>query len=255
MNGNYGWGLPVQASTFAKDVDFGINLIHAAMILIFVLWGIFFAYLLFKYRRREGVKASYGHEGILKSLIPDFIVLLFEIGLVVLYAVPGWGRMKLHAPEPALSNNIRIVAEQFAWNIHYPGPDGKFGRISVDFIDSANVLGLDPGDPDGKDDVVTLNELHVPLGKPTLAELTSKDVIHSFFIPEFRIKQDAVPGMATPVWFEPILEGHFEISCAQLCGIGHSSMRGDVYSHSPEGFESWLKERLAENAEAAKERG
>ena len=142
-----------------------------------------------------------------------------------------------------------MVAEQFAWNIHYPGPDGLFGGTGAEFIDSDNVLGLDPDDEDGWDDITTLNELHVPTGKPTIIHLTSKDVIHSFFVPSFRVKLDAMPGMRTKLWFEPILEGKFEIACSQLCGLGHTTMRGDVFSESPEKFEAWLAQMAVEKEE------
>lgn len=245
MNGGFNWGLPEAASTFAPEIDFGIGLIHWAMVLIFILWGIFFTYLLIRYRRQEGVPAERKHEGVLKSLVPDAIVLAFEICLIAFYAIPGWGRIKLNFPKPEDSNLVNVVAEQFAWNIQYPGPDGKFGRGDAKFIDSANVLGLDPEDPDGKDDIVTLNELHVPLGKPTLIRLTSKDVIHSFFVPAFRIKQDAVPGMNISMWFEPSRAGKYEIGCSQLCGIGHANMRGDVEAQSPEEFKAWLGSQSA----------
>ncbi|MBI4051447.1 MAG: hypothetical protein HY400_02965, partial [Elusimicrobia bacterium] len=94
------------------------------------------------------------------------------------------------------------------------------------------------------DDLVTVNELHIPLKKPTLVTMTSKDVIHSFFVPEFRIKQDVVPGMQAKIWFEPTQTGKFEIGCAQLCGLGHFRMRGDVFVHTPEEYQNWLKEAL-----------
>ena len=248
MNGAFRWGLPESASTYAPEIDFGISLIHWAMVAIFVLWGVFFAYLLVRYQRREGVPAEYKHEGIWKSMIPDAIVLIFEIGLIVFYAIPGWGRIKIHFPKPEDSNTMEVVAEQFAWNVQYPGPDGKFGGRDPKFIDSTNVLGLDPEDPAGKDDIATLNEMKVPLGKPSLLTLSSKDVIHSFFIPAFRIKQDSVPGMRIPVWFEPTKEGTYEIGCAQLCGIGHANMRGDVQVLTDEAFQAWLKEQAAAKA-------
>lgn len=215
------------------------------MLLIFVLWGIFFTYLLIRYRRREGVSARSAHEGPLKSLIPDAIILIFELALIFLYAIPSWSRIKFDLPKPEEANNVHIIAEQFAWNVQYPGADGKFGRRDAKFIDSGNVLGLDPEDPPGKDDIVTLNELHVPLGRKTLVSLTSKDVIHSFFVPEFRVKQDAMPGMEIPLWFEPTIAGKFEIACAQLCGIAHANMRGDVYAHSPEEYREWLASQAA----------
>lgn len=252
MNGNYSWGLPVAASTIAKDIDFGIYLIHAAMIFIFVAWGIFFTYLLIRYRRREGVRAQVGHENAMMSLLPDFAVLIFEIGLIAFYAIPKWSRIKMSTPDPAKSNVLHLMAEQFAWDVQYPGADGKFGKKDSLLVNSSNPMGIDPADPASADDVVTVNELHIPIGKPTLLTLTSKDVIHSFFIPEFRIKQDAIPGMAIPVWFEPTMTGKFELVCAQLCGVGHATMRADVIVHSPEDYAKWLKGNAAAAPQPAK---
>ena len=250
MNGNYRVGLPVQASTFAKDIDFGIYVIHAAMFVIFALWSVFFVYLLIRYRRKEGVSVQREHMGLLWSLMPDAFILAFELLLVFLYAIPGWSRIKMNAPRPEDSNLVEIVAEQFNWNVRYPGPDGKFGRTSAQLIDFANPLGIDPSDPAGKDDTVSLNSLHIPLGKPTLARLMSKDVIHSFSIAEFRVKQDAVPGMRIPVWFTPMAAGTYEISCAQLCGVGHAIMRAEVVAEAPEDFGKWLAAASAPAVEA-----
>ena len=245
MNSNYSWGLPVAASTIAKDIDFGIYLIHAAMIFIFVAWGIFFTYLLLRYRRREGVRAKVGHDNALMSLLPDFAVLVFEIGLIAFYAIPKWSHIKMSMPDPASAHQVHIIAEQFAWDVQYPGKDRKFGKKDPALVNSSNPMGIDNADSAAADDVVTVNELHLPLGKPTLVTLTSKDVIHSFFVPEFRIKQDATPGMAIPVWFEPTMTGKFELACAQLCGVGHATMRADVIVHTPEDYEKWLKGNAA----------
>jgi len=242
---NYGWWLPVQASTYAPDIDFGIYLIHAAMLLIFVLWGIFFVFLLIRYRHREGLPATRHETGVFVALLPDLAVMTFEILLIIYYAVPSWSRIKIQSPDPSQSNLVEVVAEQFAWNIHYPGLDGKFGRRDPGLVHFTNPLGLDPGDPAGQDDVFSANELHLPLGKPTLIYLTSKDVIHSFFVPEFRIKQDAVPGMRLPVWVEPNRPGVYEIACAQLCGFGHSLMKGSVIVQGAGEFEAWLQARKA----------
>lgn len=244
MNGYYGWGLPIAASTYAHDIDFGIILIHIAMFAIFILWGIFFTYLLVKYRRRDGVPAQRDKEhGALASLAPDLIVMVFEIGLIVFYAIPSWSRIKMEFPKPEEANQIDVVAEQFAWNVHYPGKDGKFGRRDPKLVHFSNPIGLDREDEAAEDDVVLANEIHVPLGKPTLIRLSSKDVIHSFFIPEFRVKQDAMPGMVIPVWFQPTQTGTFELSCAQLCGFAHSFMRAEVIVQTPEDFEAWLNSR------------
>jgi cytochrome c oxidase subunit 2 len=241
MVSHYGWTLPIQASSFAKEVDRGLYIIHGAMFLIFILWAIFFTYLLIRYRRREGAEAQHPkHENVLWSLAPDIAILAFEIGLIALYAVPTWSRMKIRPPSPENSNVLNVVAEQFNWIAHYPGPDGQFGRRKPELVDFANILGLDPQDPNGKDDVVSVNEIHLPLGKTTLIRLSSKDVIHSFSIAEFRIKQDAVPGLEIPLWFEPTLAGTFELTCAQLCGIGHAAMRATVHVEDKETFEDWI---------------
>jgi cytochrome c oxidase subunit 2 len=243
-NGNYGWGLPIAASTYARDIDFGIRLIHWAMLTIFVLWSIFFVYLLIRYKRREGIPAEREpeHHGIIStSLIPDILVMVFEIGLIFFYALPVWSKIKTQFPAEKDANRIDIIAEQFAWNVHYPGADGKFGKRDLEKIHFSNPIGLDHDDPDAADDIVIANEIHVPLGKPTLIRLTSKDVIHSFWIPEFRIKQDAVPGMTIPVWVEPDRAGVYELSCAQLCGFAHSLMRAEVVAQTPEDYEAWLK--------------
>lgn len=241
MPTNYGWGLPVAASTFAGDIDFGIKLIHASMFVIFGLWALFFTYLLIRYRRREGVPARHVHGNIWASLIPDFFVLVFEIGLIAFYAIPAWSRIKMVFPKPESALTVELVAEQFAWSFRYAGRDGKFGRRDKKFVNMNNPMGLDPEDLAGKDDIVTANELYAPMGKPVLIEMSSKDVIHSFFVPELRVKQDIVPGMKIPVWFEPTRIGHYEIGCAQLCGFGHSFMRGDLYVTSQEDFSKWLK--------------
>lgn len=243
---SYGWGLPVAASSYARTIDFGLWLIHAAMLLIFVLWGIFFAYLLVKYRRRKGVPAQREEQhGELASLLPDVVVMVFEIGLIVFYAIPVWSRIKMSLPASGNAVTIAVVAEQFGWNVHYPGPDGKFGARRLALVHFNNPLGLDAGDPAAADDVVLGNELHLPLDRPALLKLTSKDVIHSFFVPEFRLKQDAVPGMEIPMWVQPTRAGRYEIACAQLCGFGHSLMRGDVIVESGAEFQAWYASRRA----------
>lgn len=241
MSGNYTWLLPVQASDYAPAIDRGLWIIHAAMGLIFVLWGIFFVYLLVRYRERPGHKAQRDHLPLAASLAPDMAVLLFEILLVVVYAVPAWRDMKVKVPPAEGSYQVEVVAEQFNWSIRYPGADGKFGAAKASFVDFTNPFGIDPADAAGQDDVVAVNELRFPLDERVLVRLTSKDVIHSFFIPEFRVKQDAVPGLAIPVWFTPTRAGDYELACAQLCGVGHAIMRADVKVQPRAELEDWLK--------------
>lgn len=253
MNPQYGWGLPIAASTYAEQIDFGIRLIHYVMFVIFILWGIFFTYLLIKYRRRPGVPAEREEtHNAFKGLIPDFVVMVFEIALIAFYAIPVWSKIKIQFPKPEDANQIDVIAEQFAWNVHYPGKDGKFGKRSIDLVHFSNPIGLDRSDPAAQDDVVLANEIHMPLGKPTLIRLTSMDVIHSFWVPEFRIKQDAVPGMTIPVWVQPTRVGRYELSCAQLCGFAHSLMRADVYVDTPEDYQKWLTAQAQASVPAAK---
>ena len=141
---------------------------------------------------------------------------------------------------------MEVTTEQFAWNVRYPGKDGTFGRTEPRLIGWNNPLGLNKKDPAGRDDVVLLNDLRLPVNRPARIRLRSKDVIHSFFLPNLRVKQDAVPGMTIDIWFVPTEVGTFEIACTQLCGFGHYQMRGLLQVMPPDEFEKWLKEEAAD---------
>jgi cytochrome c oxidase subunit 2 len=149
------------------------------------------------------------------------------------------------APPGALT--IEVTAQQFAWNFRYPGPDGKFGRTDPKLIDDSlgNYIGLDPKDPAGQDDVTTQNIMAVPLNRPVRVMLRSKDVTHSFFVPQLRVKQDAVPGMAIRIHFTATKAGEYEIACAELCGMQHYKMRGRLLVMEEAEFQKWLKSRAA----------
>ena len=244
MKSNYGWGLPIQASTYAAKIDHSLMILHAAMFLIFGLWAVYMVYCLIRYRRAKNPQADYSFKDALAAYTPDVLILVFEIWLIFLVGVPIWAHIKEDLPKAENATEIRVVAEQFAWTVHYPGADGKFGKAEAELVNADNPLGLDPNDPDGKDDIVSVNTLVIPLGRPVLIHLSSKDVIHSFFIPEFRIKQDAVPGMKINVWVEPAMTGLFELSCAQLCGTGHYRMRADVIVKTQADYEAWLQGEL-----------
>lgn len=275
--GKYGWSLPLAASSYAGEIDFGIWLIHAAMFGIFALWGAFFIYLLVTYRARPGVAAQredhddtparisvpdslskfpfaqllYRNKGELKSLIPDMVIMSFEIALIVFYAIPVWSKIKMSVPPVENPVRLEIVAEQFGWNVHYAGPDGKLGPRKAELVHFSNTIGLDRNDPRSADDVVMGNEMRLPVDRTAVIDLYSKDVIHSFFVPEFRIKQDTMPGLNIPMWVTPTKTGKFEIACAQLCGFAHSLMRGDAYVQTQEEFDAWYKARLATMPAAA----
>jgi cytochrome c oxidase subunit 2 len=246
---NYTVGLPVQASTFAAQIDHALNLLHIGMVTIFVLWSIFFVYCLVRFRKSRQPQAERAELHKASSLVPDAAVLLFELWLVFVFGLTIWAHVKNDFPKAENSLVVELVAEQFAWNFHYAGPDGVFGRRDPAQISAGNTLGLDMTDPAAADDIISLNELHVPIGKPTIIYMTSKDVIHSFFVPEFRVKQDVVPGMRVPLWFEPTKTGPFELVCAQLCGLGHYRMKGTVIVHPADEFDAKLKEIKAASVE------
>ncbi len=136
---------------------------------------------------------------------------------------------------------LEVTAQQFAWNVRYPGADGIFGRTDVALIDTNNPIGLDRNDPAAADDTLTINQITVPVNQPVKVILRSRDVIHSFFLPNFRVKQDAVPGMTIEIWFTPTREGRFEIPCTELCGLGHYRMKGFLNVVSRSEFQAFLQ--------------
>jgi cytochrome c oxidase subunit 2 len=187
-----------------------------------------------------------------------------EAVLLIGFAIPLWAARVDDRPPENEALIVQVTGEQFAWNVHYPGADRAFGRTDVKLLDlQSNPLGLDRSDPAAKDDVTTVNQLYLPVNRPIIVRLRSKDVIHSFGVPELRVKQDAVPGLTIPIWFIPTVttaemrsqigkpEFQYEIACAQLCGIGHARMRGFVTIQTPEEFQKWLEEAQAEQAATA----
>ncbi len=175
------------------------------------------------------------------SLIPVVLMTLIAEGGVFVLGLPVWAKFYA-ATAPANAIVVEVTAEQFAWNIRYPGQDGRFGRTAPELMSLENPLGLDKNDSAARDDLVLLNELYLPVKRPARVRLRSKDTLHSFFLPNHRVKQDAVPGMTIDIWFVPTQVGTFEIACAELCGFGHHEMRGLLRVLTPEEFEKWRKE-------------
>lgn len=238
---HYGYLLPPDWSAHGAAIDHLIQVVHLFMFVLFIGWGAFLLYCLIKYRRRPGHKASYESNTSKLPKYTEIAVVLFEVFLLVGLSLPVWSRYKNDFPDPKKSLEIRVIAQQFVWNIHYPGEDGKFGRSDSKLVTDNNPLGIDASDPASADDIVTVNQLHLPVDKPVIAHISSKDVIHSFGVPILRVKQDAIPGMSVPIWFVSKQAGTFEIVCSQLCGVGHSLMKGVVTSQKPEDFEQWMK--------------
>jgi cytochrome c oxidase subunit 2 len=239
-------GLPVQASTHAGEIDHMISLVHWLMFVLFIGWGIFFVYVLFRFRKGANPRASYtGAKGKLSKGI-EIGVVVVEMILLIFYAIPAWAKRVRAFPSENEAVVVRVIGEQFAWNVHYHGPDGRFGRTRPELVTADNPIGLDRSDPDAKDDVTTINQLNLPVDRTVLVHLMSKDVIHSFGLNEMRVKQDAIPGMSMPVWFIPSRIGEYEISCSQLCGLGHFRMRGFVNIQSQADFTKWFDEQEKE---------
>lgn len=235
--------LPPDYSAHGANIDRLIVMMHWFMAALFVGWGIYFIYCLVRFRQRSGQAANYHMTKAKPSKYVEVVVVVFEAVILIWFAIPVWADYRNDPPPPDGDRlEIRVVAQQFAWNLHYPGPDGKFGKTSVYLIDEAlNPIGLDrEGDPDAADDVVTINEMKIPIDRDIYLRLSSKDVIHSIWLPKLRIKQDIIPGMEIPVWFKAVQLGKMDIACAQLCGLGHYRMKGECEILSASDFEQWI---------------
>ena len=254
-------GLPALATAHGGQIDSLIGWTHIFMLILFLGWGGFFTYALIRFRRSRHPVADYTGVKSHASNYSEIAVAVVEAILLFAFSVPIWAARVDHIPAESEALVVRVTAEQFAWNVHYAGPDGKFGRTDIKLIDvAANPLGLDRDDPAAKDDVTTLNQLYLPVNKPIIVKLTSKDMIHSFGVPEFRVKQDAVPGLTIPIWFVPNVttaemrtrtgnpEFQYEIACAQLCGLGHYRMRGFVTVQTAEEFQKWMDDNVKEQS-------
>lgn len=260
------FGLPVLASEHGATVDQALIIVHGVMLVALILWGGVFYTALFKFRRKKHPQADY--HGLRSKLPYVAVAVLAVVELVMLFGIslPFWEHQVVAMPEDPDPVEVRVIAQQFQWNVHYPGPDGLFGQTAIALIDEqVNPLGLDPKDPAGTDDFTTRAQLYLPVNRTALIHLGSKDVIHGFALPEFRVKQDAIPGMSIPVHFKPTMTSEefkkvsgdeargFEIACAQLCGINHYFMRGFVTIQTQEQFDDWVAKQVKAKQEQAEE--
>jgi cytochrome c oxidase subunit 2 len=236
-------GMPPNASEHGYQIDHIIEFSHWFMGALFVGWSAYFIFVLIRFRRGRHPAADY--QGVKSGISThlEFSVVLIEAVLLLGFAIPLWAKRVNQFPETKDAILVHAVGQQFNWNFHLPGPDGQFGHRDVSFVSNSNPLGLDPNDPAGKDDIVTLGELHVPVNRPVTIELSSKDVIHNFALVHMRIAQDAIPGSLIPMWFKPIKTGTYEVICGQLCGLGHYGMKGTLVVDEPAEYQAWLKER------------
>lgn len=210
-----------EASSYARDMDWLFTLVFVTVGFWFVVAQVVFFWLIVKFRRKPGVAAQYitGEQKAEKKWIsrPHLLVILCDL-VIIAATVYVWIEVKQQLPTP--QETVRVVAQQWAWTFVHPGPDGKLGT---------------------DDDIVTVDELHVQEGAVYQFELTSTDVLHSFFVPAFRLKQDAVPGRTITGWFKPIKRGQFDIACAEICGIGHGLMPARLVVESKEEHEAWMR--------------
>lgn len=221
------WWLPDAGSTFAGPIDtlFLAILIITGIALVLVEVGL--VTFVIRYRGRPGRKAFYTHGSTRAEVIWTAIpaVTMVALGLISNHY---WVLIKDKKSVPPNAYRLGVHAKQFEWQVTYPGPDEKLGT---------------------SDDFTVRNQLHVIVNQPTAVELTAEDVIHSFFVPEWRLKQDAVPGMHITAWFEATKTGEFELGCAELCGMGHYRMRARVFVHTPDEYKAWVAQQAAGGTE------
>lgn len=221
------WWLPENVSTYGREIDWLFHLIYWITGITFILVAVTMIAFLIIYRDRPGRRARYTHGSTPLEIVWTIVPAIILVILTALSA-PAWSRIKMSLPPSDLV--IDVTAKQFNWQVAYAGPDGRFGT---------------------EDDKKFLDEIHVPVNKVVHVVLKSQDVIHSFFVPQFRMKQDAVPGREIRQWFEVTKPGRYELPCAELCGFGHSGMKGWIYAHAPEEYAKWAAENLSAGAPAA----
>ncbi|MBI4463876.1 MAG: hypothetical protein HY647_04150 [Acidobacteria bacterium] len=235
--------LPPLASEHGAGIDFMLEYLLITVGALLVVGHLALGFFIWRFARQDRVSLRLASAQTERrwSLIPVVVMTLVAEGGVLALGLPVWG--KLSAAPPAGSVAVEVTAEQFAWNVRYPGADGAFGRTDAQLLSLSNPLGLDRQDAAARDDVVVLNEVYVPVDRPARIRLRSKDTLHSFFLPFQRIKQDVVPGMNIEIWFVPNKVGTYEIACAELCGFGHYQMKGLLQVLPTDEFERWLQEQ------------
>jgi len=211
--------LPENVATYGSDIDWLFWVVHYLVVVTFFLVQGALVLFLVMYRRKPGQRAVYTHGNtsleIAWTVIPSLILVV-----LALISRSSWANIKQHVPDTDFM--VRVTAKQFNWELTYPGPDAKL---------------------DTPDDITMDNDFHVPVNKVVRLQLRSRDVIHSLFIPNLRFKQDLVPGHEIPAWFEATKPGKYEVPCAELCGFGHSGMKGWLYVDTPEGYAAWAREK------------
>ena len=205
--------------------------------IVFTAVVLFMAYCVFRFRHREGRRAAYEPES---ARLEWWLTVVTAVGVAAMLA-PGLFVWQRFVTVPDGASEFEVVGQQWLWSFRLPGKDGRLGAAETANVSADNPLGLSPDDPYGQDDVIIQgDDLHLPVGKPLKVLLRSVDVLHDFYVPEFRAKMDMVPGMVTYFWFTPTRTGTYEILCFELCGLGHPEMRGVVVVDEQSDYQAWL---------------
>ena len=239
-----GWFLPV-ASRHGPGIDQMILYLLITTGAIFVIGHLLLGYFVWKFARASRVthRRPRSRTERIWSIGLGIVMAVIAEGGVLVLGMPVWNEFYAMSP-PSDAVQVEITGEQFAWNIRYPGADGVFGSTRPELISGTNPLGLDEKDPAAADDLLLLGLVYLPVNEPAHFRLKSKDVIHGLYLPEFRVKQDAVPGMEIDIWFVPTLTGSYEIACTELCGFGHFQMRGVLEVVTREEYDRFLEDEL-----------
>ena len=240
------WWFPANISVHGDAMDQQMILTLICSGVIFVLAQLGLAYFIWRYREGSGRQATYSHGNDKLEITWTVATAVFFIGLGIL-AQDIWAKIYYTEASPG-ALQIQVTGKQFAWNFRYPGPDGKFGPMHLNLVDdaAANPLGLDiDNDPDSADDIVVPN-MAIPVNHPVELLLHAMDVTHSYWVRELRVKQDLVPGLNLKVHFTATQVGRYEIACAELCGLGHHTMRAFLDVMSEVDYAHWLEDRAAE---------
>lgn len=237
-------GIPENYAAHGGDVDHLIDIVHWFMFVLFVGWTSFFLFCLWRFRASKNPKADYrGVTGHISTHL-EIGVVIIEAVLLLGFAFPLWWERTDQYPEVQKTDpvRVRVIAYQYAFNYHYPGEDGKFGRIDRHLVSTGGDPSIDPDDPNGFDDF-TAGVLKLPEDRNVILQITSTDVIHNYAIVPMRVQQDAIPGRDIPMWFRPTKKLVTNVVCGQLCGNGHANMKGVMEVVSQKAYEGWASEQ------------
>ncbi len=244
------WATPLASNW--QQMDNTLTITFAITGIFFVAINIFIVYTLLRFRhRKEGDTAQPNSKGSNhraayqpeNKKLEYWLIAITSIAIIGLLA-PGLFVYAAYIKAPANAIDVEVLGQQWQWHFRFPGAGGKLGRTSVALVSATNPFGLDPHDAASQNNILIMtNELHLPLNQPVRMLLHSQDVLHDFFVPQFRARMNMVPGMITSFWFTPTKTGRFEVLCAQLCGVGHYNMRAYVVVDDPATFQAWLKKQ------------